>query len=781
MLSLLFAGLTPAPAALAQTPPAKETAPAKPEAPTPVALAEVAVQSEAAIAQVRRLQNRDSSGDALDNASEALPELQRDVTTRNLEMGQLYGRNTPLDALRSLGTEWRDLQTRATGITRDLGRALSRLDRDDADLGKLKATWQATRDAAASANAPAQLVDRINGVLSEIGKAEQDLQRRRSRLLALQSQAADIGARAAQSTATLTEAEERATARLFYRDSAPLWTTDPMSPQARRLAGENAGSYGEAGALSRYVSEYGRNFALHAALVVAFTGLLMAMRSRVRRLGKDDAILQHSARVFDMPVVSALLISLLFLALYYPRAPRSFWIVAGVLSAVPTLVFVKRAGWRDWTPVMGTVTGFYVLDRLRSLLAPAPSLWRWALALECLLFLLALSWMLRRFHREAQLPGLRLLRSAAWVGVAAFLLALVGDIVGYARLADMLATTALFSAYAGILAHLLTGIGVALLHALLCMPPLSLLGMAKRHAPLLLRRAERALRAVAFLTWLWLTLRALGVGSALLNVGTEWWDAKLPIGSMHPAVSDLVSFALTLWITFLLSRFVRFVLDEEIFPNLRLERGLPYAIKRVVHYAILLTGIVIALGAIGVDMTKFTILAGAFSVGIGFGLQNIVNNFISGLIVLFERPIKVGDTIEVDGQTGRVERIGIRASVMRSTAGSEVIIPNGKLISDKVINWTLSNGHRQISVPVILKPDADAVRAREIVMEVARRHKEVLESPAPEVLFVRRAIDQIEFELRAWTDALDSWMEVRSDLTTEIDTALRQANSAAPK
>lgn len=779
VLLLLVALLAPH-AADAQAPaaPAKEAAAsAKPAARAPVALADVAVQADGAIASVRRLQSRDSGSDALDNADEALPELRNDMATRSIEMRQLFGRNTPLDALRSLEAEWRDLQTRASGIARELGRALSRLDRDAAELDKLRATWEATRDAAAAANAPPQLNDRIGSVLAEIGAAGQEMGRRRTRLLALQGQAADIAASAAQSTATLTDAEERATARLFYRDSPPLWSTRPMASASRRLAAENGTAYGEAGALKRYVAEYGRNIAVHAALVVALTALLAAMRSRVRRLGKDDATLMHSARVFDMPLVSSLLISLIFLALYYPRAPRAFWIAAGVLSAVPTLIFLRRAAWRRWSPVMALVTGFYVLDRLRSLLAPSPVLWRWGLALECLLFLAALFWMLRRFRSEAGTT--RLPRAAAWIGVAAFVLAFAGDLVGYSRLADMLAGTALYSAYVGILAHLLTGIGVALLHALLCMPPLSLLGMARRHGPLLLARAERVLRAVAFLVWLVLTLRALGVWTALAGAAGDWWHAKLSIGSMHPEVRDIASFVLTLWITFLLSRFVRFVLDEEIFPNLRLERGLPYAIKRVVHYAILLAGIVVALGAVGVDMTKFTILAGAFSVGIGFGLQNIVNNFISGLIVLFERPIKVGDTIEVDGQTGSVERIGIRASVMRSTAGAEVIIPNGKLISDKVINWTLSNGHRQISVPVILKPDADAARARELVLDVAHRNKEVLQSPPPEVLFVRRAIDQIEFELRAWTDALENWMEVRSDLTSAIDMALRQSNDAA--
>jgi small-conductance mechanosensitive channel len=228
---------------------------------------------------------------------------------------------------------------------------------------------------------------------------------------------------------------------------------------------------------------------------------------------------------------------------------------------------------------------------------------------------------------------------------------------------------------------------------------------------------------------------------------------------------------------------LRFFLEEEIFPNLHLERGLPYAINRVVHYLVLLSGFVIALGAMGVDMTKFTILAGAFSVGIGFGLQNIVNNFISGLIVLFERPIKVGDTIEIDGQTGRVQRIGIRASVIQSTSGAEVIIPNGKLISDKVINWTLSSGRRQISVTVLLKLDADVGRARELVLGVARGNKHVLQAPAPEVLFVRRGIDQLEFELRVWTDALDAWMEVKSDMTAEINEALRHNEivGAAPE
>jgi potassium efflux system protein len=707
-----------------------------------------------------------------------LPVLAQDMAVRNLEMRQLLTGNTPLDTLRTLEEEWRDLENRSTAITRELTRNAMQLDRDLGELNKMNAIWEATRDAATAASAPAPITTRIREVLSEITAVRKEALSWRTRVLALQSQSAEVGARAAQATSALAEAGERATARLLHRDSAPLWSTNPLAANSRQYPVDEETDFGEVGALAQYLAQYSRNIGLHAAVFAAVAGMMYAIRTRVRRLSRQDANLKRTGRVFEMPVVSALLLSLLFANLFYPRAPRAFWIAFGVLSAIPTLIFSRRVIERHLYPVLYAVIGFYVADRLRALLAPLPVLWRWALLAETLFFLLALAWSLRASRRRSDAPpwvatpAWRVVRIGAWTGLAIFLVILLGNLTGYARLADMLAATALFSAFAATVAYALTRVGESLVHALLCVPPLSLLGMVERHTPLLTSRISRLLRWLAFLVWLSMTLRQLGLLQPLFRISREWWDATLPLGSLKPSVGEIITFFLALWLTFVLSRLLRFVLEEEVFPNLRLERGLPYAINRVVHYLILLTGIVIALGAIGVDMTKFTILAGAFSVGIGFGLQNIVNNFISGLIVLFERPIKVGDTIEIDGQVGQVLRIGIRASVMQSTAGSEVIIPNGKLISDKVINWTLSSGRRQISVPVLLKPDVDAARARELVLQVARRNKKVMQAPAPEVLFARRAIDQIEFELRAWTDVLDAWLEVRSDLITEINEAL---------
>ena len=787
VLCMLFAALTMLPGrqarsqpAAAPAPAAAAPAPAAPAAPVPIALSDVAVEAETATAQIRRVENRSRSLDALETASEELPELAQDMAVRTLEMRRLLTQNTPLDTIRSLEAEWRYLQTRSEAITRDLTRAASQLDRDLGELDKLDGTWNATLDAAVTGSAPAPVLARVRELAADVSRVRKTMLQRRARVLALQSQSAEVGARAAQATQALAEASERAAARLFYADSPPLWQTNPFAASARQLPDADADeAVSETAALVNYVRVYRHNFLVHCVTFMLLAGLLYLIRGKVRKLSESDGNLKRTGKVFEMPIVSAMLISLLLAAWFYPRAPRLFWIIGGIFSAVPTLVFSWRVIDRHLYPVLYAVIGFYVVNRLRAVLTPLPVLWRWALLIETVLFLIALVLTLRRSrHREdapewATTSVWRAVRKGAWPGIAVFAVVLVGNLVGYVRLADLLAATAFYSAFSALVAHALTRVGEGLLHALLCVPPLSYLGMVRRHTPLLTSRFNRFLKWCAFVVWLGLTLRALGLLETFFRYARILWDANLPLGSLQTSVGSVITFVLTVWAAFLLSRLARFVLEEEIFPKLHLERGLPYAINRVVHYLVLLSGFVIALGAMGVDMTKFTILAGAFSVGIGFGLQNIVNNFISGLIVLFERPIKVGDTVEIDGQTGRVQRIGIRASVVQSTSGAEVIIPNGKLISDKVINWTLSSGRRQISVSVLLKLDVDVARARGLVLGVARRNKKVLQTPPPEVLFVRRGIDQLEFELRVWTDALDSWMEVKSDMTAEINEALR--------
>jgi small-conductance mechanosensitive channel len=417
--------------------------------------------------------------------------------------------------------------------------------------------------------------------------------------------------------------------------------------------------------------------------------------------------------------------------------------------------------------------------------APLPGVARLLLVAETLCMTLFSLWLLRNSERRsdtppwAREPVWRAVRLGCWLAVIVASAALASNVGGYVRLADLMVRTALGSAYTAVWLYALTRVGESAAHGLMYVPPVSLLGMVQRHRMLLSNRFNRWLRAGAFLAWIALTLQVPGLLQPVLTFFGVIWNASTTLGAFTISVESLAYFFLAIWLAFIVSRLLRFVLEEEVYPHLNLERGLPYAVSTLLHYVLLVTGVLIGLGVLGVDMTRFTIVAGAFSVGIGFGLQNIVNNFVSGLIVLFERPIKVGDTIQIDDVIGRVQHIGIRASVVRSTAGSEVIIPNAKLIADKVTNWTLSSQLRQIAVPLLTKPDIDVPEFKQVLLDIAGRNPRVTQTPAPEVLFIRRALDNFEFELRVWTQEVDAWLEVKSDLITEINETLRQSEMAA--
>ena len=169
----------------------------------------------------------------------------------------------------------------------------------------------------------------------------------------------------------------------------------------------------------------------------------------------------------------------------------------------------------------------------------------------------------------------------------------------------------------------------------------------------------------------------------------------------------------------------------------------------MVHYAVLLIGFFIALAALGVDVTKVTILAGAFTVGVGFGLQTVINNFVCGLILLSERPIKIGDVVQVDGDIGEVRRIGIRACVIRTVDGSEVILPNATIISNKVTNWTFSDRYRAVEVPVTVARGVAPQRVVEVLKSVAANHPSVAKEPAPQAYVLNFAPAAVSFQVRS--------------------------------
>jgi len=186
------------------------------------------------------------------------------------------------------------------------------------------------------------------------------------------------------------------------------------------------------------------------------------------------------------------------------------------------------------------------------------------------------------------------------------------------------------------------------------------------------------------------------------------------------------------------------------------------------------------LGVIGVSLTHLTVVAGAFSVGIGFGLQSIVNNFVSGLILLFERPLHVGDLVEVGDLLGEVRRIGIRASTVRTMRGADIIVPNADLVTKQMTNWTLGDRLRRIDLPVGISYGTEPGEVIAILERVAKSHPDVLGTPGPKCLLTGYGDSSINFELRAWTDKIDDWTRIRSDLAVALYNAGKEAGLTFP-
>jgi potassium efflux system protein len=374
----------------------------------------------------------------------------------------------------------------------------------------------------------------------------------------------------------------------------------------------------------------------------------------------------------------------------------------------------------------------------------------------------------------------KMIRLGARVALVVFPVALIGDIVGFLNLSHLLGHAMLGSAYLAVTLYAVVRIFDVLILLALNVRPLSLLGIDSRHHSMLWEKSGRLFEWLAIALWTLTTLDLLSIRGLLWTKSLELLNARGSIGSINLSLGNVLAFLLTVWAAILFSRIARFVLEEDVYPRFDLPHGLPYAISTLLHYLILFVGFVMAIAALGFDMTKFTILAGAFGVGVGFGTQNIINNFVSGLILLFERPIKVGDVIQVDDATGVVQRIGIRATVVRTANDSDVIVPNGSLISNRVTNWTTQRHQHMINTPVSVSNASDPQAVIALLKKSVAENKWVSQEPPPQAFFLKPSPGTFDFEVHAWTTHVENLVQVRSDLAMAIYAALAKEKVVVP-
>jgi small-conductance mechanosensitive channel len=228
--------------------------------------------------------------------------------------------------------------------------------------------------------------------------------------------------------------------------------------------------------------------------------------------------------------------------------------------------------------------------------------------------------------------------------------------------------------------------------------------------------------------------------------------------------------------SFLASWVVQKLFVDQVFFKRRVERGVRLSVARLAHYAIVIAGFLLALSTLGFEIGKITILISALGVGIGFGLQGVVNNFVCGIILLFEQPVRVGDHVEIGGQWAEIKRIGIRSTIVETFDKADLIIPNADLISNQVTNWTLTNRQSRLIIPVGVAYGSDVPLVMETLKACATVDARAAKTPPPQVLYLSFGENALEFELRVFVSDTDNRMAVRSAIHQEIDRRFREAN-----
>jgi small-conductance mechanosensitive channel len=255
----------------------------------------------------------------------------------------------------------------------------------------------------------------------------------------------------------------------------------------------------------------------------------------------------------------------------------------------------------------------------------------------------------------------------------------------------------------------------------------------------------------------------------------------IDIGNTSITLWTLLYFIFLAWLLFFITARLRKWIIYKVFSKSKVDLGVRLAVGTIIRYGILILGLIIVVQTVGINLSTITILAGALGVGIGFGLQNVTNNFVSGIIILFERPIKVGDRIQVGEVFGDVMKISMRATMVLTNDNISVIVPNSEFISSTVINWSHNDRNVRFSIPLGVSYKEDPVKVKQILLEAADKEEGVLKNPKPDVFFKEFGESSINFSLEIWTSSYITTPGIlKSKLYFEIFKQFREHNVEIP-
>ena len=661
---------------------------------------------------------------------------------------------------------------------------IHKLEIENKRLTNLKTIWDVTLKSDRISELSDAIISKLKGVIQDLDSTNIKIQKALNYLVELELKFNDLNQGFDNLLNLVSEARDTVSKNFLIPDSAPLWNiyfdrkdTVDIQTKLRTLISERKS------VLSEYYQNYKSNIFLGLLILFIIQILFFAIRYQIlKEQILDQKQLKNTFfRILKTPFFPALLIGLYIFYLSLPQSPIILDKLLYLFALIPFIFILMQ--------VVLDINRFLVFILFLILFFTNVSIILFDIeilsrSLMLIINVSALIWILivMKMHIMAldNHPFLRGgIKFLVRVSLVVLVLCLIGNVIGYYTLTSILLSGILSTAFLGITLYfinlLINGVFVAILNT----------SWGQHYRIIKVYRNNIIVKIQRFLIFILTILFLAGAlnGFFILDDVTGWIKGFLNtlyhIGDFTFTLGDIILFIFILLMTSWISKFILFILKEQVFFKSKKQRDLSASISSLVKFAILTIGFIIAAIASGFPLDRITLLISAFGVGIGFGLQNIFNNLVSGIILVFERPLQVGDIIEVGQLLGEVKTIGIRASTIRTFDGAEVIVPNGNLISNDLINWTLSDSQRRLTIKVGVEYGTDPNKVIKILKDVAKRNKDLLKKPEPYVLFREFGDSALGFELRCYTES-ENWLLVHSDLHVEVNNSLAKAGITIP-
>lgn len=751
-----------------------------------------------------------SAPDPVGPLSATLDDIARPVNAKLNNSTALQLRDLSVMRLESLARHWAFDNRRFEQWEAQSGQLFAPYSNSALQLAQRRAAWTAARAEGKLDVLPPALRDHVDDVLAQLDATEADLSARLTRQFELKRRASELKTRIQAGGNDVAAAIDDIDRRLMQTEAPPLWQGLGRDDLVAATGSFDRGlDIEEQFALDYHAAGNGNQLALRVVQVLLLPLILwLVMRSRSAarsapglaadtaapvsntagtaadpRPAHQTSTSRRITRALRRPFSTWLLLSMLAVLILEPDAPQLIQEFALLIALVPVLRLLPAGTLRPLGVWPYVAIALYAVDRLSVVIVTEGMLYRlFLLTLNVLALVLTLL-LLRHTATSAALDRSALRRAihaTGWLVLVVLIVALGCNVFGNVSLAEMLTSGVIDSGYMALMLYAGVSACLGLLRALLSQPELVNRRFLRRYGVVLERGVKRLLMLAALAGWLLYTVDRFRMLRPLRAAATAVMDVGIEVGEVSIQLGDVLVFVFSAWLAVWAARVVQRLLRDELPGHAGLPRGVGNSIASLSYYGVLLLGLLVALSAAGFKVSQLTLVFGALGVGIGFGLQSVVNNFVSGLVLMFERPIQPGDVVDAAGTSGSIREIGLRATTIRTFDGADVIVPNGVLLSGNLTNWTLFDRSRRIEIVVGVAYGSDPAKVLTVLGNVARETPGVAQQPEPVVLMTGYGDDALNFVVRVWTLDLSALGTLRGELLARMLAALDAAEISIP-